>query len=1259
MARIPTTAEDRPPRQPGKRKAETADGRGNPAQNGPPLSAECGVPESTPAIAPTDGAPRAAPAGNGATVSGGDPRPLSDEKKAKVGPNATFEPENIEVKVILVCGDLTKVEVPVAVAGRYDGLALAGPTKAFDRLLDSWLTRALDLRIIGSGLGQLFPINLRHAHEAGKVKAANLLLAGMGEPGRFAGDDLRFLMCNVTIAVKAMGFDEFAIGLIGTRRKELGIADAVRSFLQGIVDGYERLCAIAGAVRESSNKLLEAAKRPLTVHLVDPDENAVKRIHAVLDELRNNRTLERLKLDVDRGPDANPDEGKDKKDKNKDSDSGPTDGGEEAGSEVSVTLLRVRRAETKPNADAAGATPSADRAEIEPYVFQFSALSEFAAAPMREEDINPYFVRELPNRLINTTSARDRERFGTFFANCMIPEDFQKLTDGTANVHFEVDESTALYPWEMLAYNKYSRTSFLSTSVAVSRQFSSQLAPAPSSPPPLNTSLKVLIIADPAPGRLRLPNARAEGQTIVEMIDRARIAWRGQYEMTAVLRIGSSREPDEVDRILKYLRERYNWLDVDLCDPLELATLIVNDQYDLIHYAGHGLSDPKTGFSGWVFADDCYLSAKEIFRVRQVPRLVFANACFSAVTNDHREQREHLVGLAKAFFARGIPNFIGTGWQVDDACALECARWFYSSIFGLAGPDSGAVIGQAPATIGESLCRARAAVLGRNSVSSSWGAYQHYGHVGDRLLPRVNGSSEDAGESREAAGTTTPPASFAAAAASADAQTPAPPAAGEPRSDVRPDLLYVNGIDIETGQYAFRPRSIDDVAKQVLAHPGVGAFAELHAEAPRSFALPFRMDPNKLNEAGWGIIFHEDTPQDVRTALDPLIAARRTQAGDRLKVLDYKKGEQLRDWYQRHRVSAGNIDPEIVPYYLLLVGTPDLIPFDFQYLLDVEYAVGRLAFASAAEYEQYARSVIDYEGAKTAANRKEISYWGTRHQGDPATNLSAALLIDPLANGIAGAAGSLKRPIHAEVGYQRSLSLGDDATKAKFLATLHAERAPALLFTASHGMAVRSGRQDQRAVQGALLCQDWPSFGNIRPEHLLTAADVDDDANVKGVVALVFACFGAGTPDLDQFPMDLSQAGQMPALAPQPFIAALPNRLLAHPKGGALAVIGHVDRAWGFSIQTPKVPDAQIGTFRNSLGYMLSGTPVGHAISSQFGGRFAALATSLGSATSPTAPASMRPTDRDLVACWLERNDAQNYILLGDPAVRIREDLQA
>ena len=121
----------------------------------------------------------------------------------------------------------------------------------------------------------------------------------------------------------------------------------------------------------------------------------------------------------------------------------------------------------------------------------------------------------------------------------------------------------------------------------------------------------------------------------------------------------------------------------------------------------------------------------------------------------------------------------------------------------------------------------------------------------------------------------------------------------------------------------------------------------------------------------------------------------------------------------------------------------------------------------------------------------------------------------------------------------------------------------------------------------------------------------------------------------------------------------MPRRLLAHPNGSALAVIGHIDRAWGFSIQAPKVADAQIGTFRNSLGFILSGAPVGHAMCGQFGARYAALSTALASSTSPTAPASMHLSDRDLVTNWLEWNDAQNYLLLGDPAVRIRKDALA
>ena len=38
---------------------------------------------------------------------------------------------------------------------------------------------------------------------------------------------------------------------------------------------------------------------------------------------------------------------------------------------------------------------------------------------------------------------------------------------------------------------------------------------------------------------------------------------------------------------------------------------------------------------------------------------------------------------------------------------------------------------------------------------------------------------------------------------------------------------------------------------------------------------------------------------------EPLMTTRKAQAGDLFKVLDYKQGEQMRDWYDRHGISAG------------------------------------------------------------------------------------------------------------------------------------------------------------------------------------------------------------------------------------------------------------------------------------------------------------------------------------------------------------------
>ena len=388
-----------------------------------------------------------------------------------------------------------------------------------------------------------------------------------------------------------------------------------------------------------------------------------------------------------------------------------------------------------------------------------------------------------------------------------------------------------------------------------------------------------------------------------------------------------------------------------------------------------------------------------------------------------------------------------------------------------------------------------------------------------------------------------------------------------------PNLLFFNGIDPETGTYAMPPTRIEDVAKAVLANPGVDSYESLHGDRAVPFAPPFGMSLADVSQAGWGIVFHEDAPQDVKDALAPLVEHRRAAVGDLLKVFDYKKDEQVRDWYRRHRISTANFEPELVPYYLLLVGPPTGIPFEFQYLLGIEYAVGRIAFESAADYASYARSVVEYETADAVKNAKEVVYWGTCHAADPATNLSANDLVEPLANGIEDpGAPSLKRPVHAQVGYEHKLMLSQDATKANLLATLTSGRPPALLFTASHGLWPKAGAANQLELQGALLCQDWPGFGTMRPDHYLTASDVTDAASVGGMIAFFFACFGAGTPVVDQFRKDPNDPQTALKLASQPFVAALPRRLLAHPNGGALAVIGHVNRAWSFSIRPPSTP---------------------------------------------------------------------------------------
>ena len=475
------------------------------------------------------------------------------------------------------------------------------------------------------------------------------------------------------------------------------------------------------------------------------------------------------------------------------------------------------------------------------------------------------------------------------------------------------------------------------------------------------------------------------------------------------------------------------------------------------------------------------------------------------------------------------------------------------------------------------------------------------------------------------------------------------------------DEIILNGIDGVTGKYLVPPMSESEAADIARGRPvesSLSTWFRMIVSVLRrpKLGLPMDVDPTNLARAGWGVVFSADASAEVKAAVQTLIDHRKQLVPpDRCKVLEYRPGETMKKWLQRHGVAPGSVVPTKVPYYITLIGTPAEIPFEFQCLLDVEYAVGRLCFDTADHYRTYAAGVAAYETTRQGNNRKEIVYWGPRHAADRSTQMSADSLILPLMEGFpASGDQSAESSVATERGFRSTCYRAADATKMKLLETLNSDEVapPAVLFTASHGMGWPKDDVRQRTAQGALLCQDWAGFGQVSPDHYLTAAEIDDRAKVSGLIAFLFACYGAGTPQNDNF---LPDRGRGPvAVAPEPFVAAMPQRLLSHPNGPALAVIGHVERAWGYSIR-PTGAGTQIGPFRDFLSRVLAGEPVGHA-TKNFSERYAVLSSELLTQLDESS-SGCRATPQEIAATWIERNDAQNYVLLGDPAVRIRPEL--
>jgi hypothetical protein len=439
-------------------------------------------------------------------------------------------------------------------------------------------------------------------------------------------------------------------------------------------------------------------------------------------------------------------------------------------------------------------------------------------------------------------------------------------------------------------------------------------------------------------------------------------------------------------------------------------------------------------------------------------------------------------------------------------------------------------------------------------------------------------------------------------------------------------LLYFNGIDGDTGGYDLPPMSAEDLVRVIRGETAQENLNELRFRVQQAttghLGVKEGVDPKDVTASGWGVVF-PDYPtaepekqkqvEAIREALQPLLSLRQeAAANDRLAAWAKGAGKGFRvgvdtknNYLARHGAGPGPADPDRVPYYLLIVGNPGDIPYRFQSQLDVQYAVGRIHFETLQEYADYAASVVAMEtGAKML--RRRAVFFGTANESDLATKRSAEHLVLPVADKL--------RAENADWDVQTVLPA--EATKARLASLLGGDQTPSLLFTASHGVKFGKDSPRQLVHQGALLCQDWPGphqwpSREILQDFYFAGDDLTANADLLGLIAFFFACYGGGTPQFNEFARQDRPGSTMPTrqeIAPYPFLARLPVKMLGRPRG-ALAVVGHVERAWTYSFDWNKA-GAQTTVFDSTLKRLLDGHPIGSALE-YFNERYAELSTVL------------------------------------------------
>jgi len=422
-------------------------------------------------------------------------------------------------------------------------------------------------------------------------------------------------------------------------------------------------------------------------------------------------------------------------------------------------------------------------------------------------------------------------------------------------------------------------------------------------------------------------------------------------------------------------------------------------------------------------------------------------------------------------------------------------------------------------------------------------------------------------------------------------------------------------------------------------------------------------NPADPEQAGWTFLVNNTdsvAASAIQNAIRPLAIHRGKFDFNRPLIF---KNEAEENWLRL----IGEYKIQTESQYILIIGDLQSIPLDFQNLLSTDAFVGRLDFDDVNEIKTYAEKIVRIETSGSGFVNKEATFFAT-DQGvnssgcyDPThfTRFDVEKELIPNVDAL-----TLKNTLPNK--FSTNKLTETDATKENLKHSIK-ESTPGLVLTSSWGLCAPGEDLGlQKKIGGAICCQ--PEHGDVPFEKLLfTANDVLSEPFLEGGVFFQQSSFGFGTPSVSEIYKWIrtdDEWGLTKDIAPTSFVSALPKKLIFHPKG-PLAFIGHFDEMLSYTIASED--DFQLEdrkTRMNSMSFaienILLGAPVGYALKkikadfNTINNRIAAISGPLVSdlRLGKEVEDSRIEEFSDLM---LKRHKTKNYMIFGDPAVRIQQ----